>query len=224
MVGFHRRFDPSQAALRTGVRAGKIGELEQMTIVCRDPSPPPRAYLRGSGGIFRDMMIHDFDQMRAITGIQFCHVLASGATLFDPAKRQEGDWDTASAQLIGPRGETCTILNSRRCVYGFEQKIEIFGSEGSISMENPRPLFISHFSAEGEKRPPLLPFFPERYESAYREELNHFLLAIEEDRHFDVTIDDGLQALAIANAAHESAKKQVRIDLSDENSIHPTNL
>jgi myo-inositol 2-dehydrogenase / D-chiro-inositol 1-dehydrogenase len=106
MIGFHRRFDPSQAKLREIVRSGGIGKVEQMTIICRDPVPPPPEYIRSSGGIFRDMMIHDFDQARAITGIDFVSVFAHGKALFDKGAAQYGDRDTATAQLIRPRGET----------------------------------------------------------------------------------------------------------------------
>jgi myo-inositol 2-dehydrogenase / D-chiro-inositol 1-dehydrogenase len=213
MIGFHRRFDSSQAKLREVVRSGGIGVVEQMTINCRDPAPPPPEYIRSSGGIFRDMMIHDFDQARSITGIDFVSVFAHGEALFDKAAAQYGDRDTATAQLFGPRGETCTIFNSRRCVYGFEQRIEVFGSKGTIAMENPRALFISQFTAGGEQLPPLMPFFPERYESAYRQELNHFVSAIETQSRFEVTIHDGLLSLTMANAAHESATKHELVSI-----------
>jgi myo-inositol 2-dehydrogenase/D-chiro-inositol 1-dehydrogenase len=215
MIGFHRRFDPSQAKLREVVRSGGIGVVEQMTINCRDPVPPPPEYIRTSGGIYRDMMIHDFDQARAITGIDFVSVFAHGEALFDQAAAKYGDFDTATALLVGPRGETCTIFNSRRCVYGFEQRIEVFGSKGTIAMENPRELFISLFTPGGEQLPPLMPFFPERYQSAYKQELNHFVSAIEAQIHFDVTIHDGLHSLAMANAAHESARKHELVSLTD---------
>jgi myo-inositol 2-dehydrogenase / D-chiro-inositol 1-dehydrogenase len=213
MIGFHRRFDPSQAKLREVVRSGEIGEVEQMTIICRDPAPPPAEYIRTSGGIFRDMMIHDFDQARAITGLDFVSIFAHGKALFDKGAAQHGDHDTATAQLIGPRGETCTIINSRRCVYGFEQRIEVFGSKGTIAMENPRPLSVSQFNAEGQRLPPLLPFFPERYESAYKIEMNHFVSAIETQTPFAVNIQDGLHSLAMATAAHESANKHQLVSL-----------
>jgi myo-inositol 2-dehydrogenase / D-chiro-inositol 1-dehydrogenase len=214
MIGFHRRFDPAQAELRQIVRSGGIGEVEQMTIICRDPAPPPPEYICDSGGIFRDMMIHDFDQARAITGINFVSIFAQGAALFDEAAARQGDQDTATAHLIGPRGETCTIFNSRRCTYGFEQRIEVFGSRGTVAMENPRALFISLFTAQGEQLPPLLPFFPERYELAYREELSHFVSAMESNSCFEVTVHDGLLSLIMANAAHQSATKHELVSLN----------
>jgi len=213
MMAFNRRFDPSQAHLRRLVRDGAIGTVEQMIIICRDPVPPPPDYLRTCGGIFRDMMIHDFDQARAISGINFVSVFAQGDALFDEETARAGDRDTATAQLIGPRGENCTIFNSRRCLYGFEQRIEVFGSKGTLRMDNPRALLTSHFSAEGEQLSRLCPFFPERYETAYQEELNHFVSGVEKNSPFEVTIHDGLAALMMANAAQESADKRQPVPL-----------
>jgi myo-inositol 2-dehydrogenase / D-chiro-inositol 1-dehydrogenase len=125
MMGFNRRFDPSLAAIRRSIRQGEIGALEQILVISRDPAPPPQLYVSQSGGIFRDMSIHDFDTVRSFIPFEFVTVFAHGSCLFSDDIRAFNDYDTVSIQLIGPGGETCNILNSRRCSYGFEQRIEI---------------------------------------------------------------------------------------------------
>jgi myo-inositol 2-dehydrogenase / D-chiro-inositol 1-dehydrogenase len=138
MMGFNRRFDPSQQALREAVLAGEVGRIEQILIISRDPAPPPRLYLSQSGGIFRDMTIHDFDTARSLAGFEFSKVFAHGSALLSEEIRSLSDYDSVTVHLIGPKGETCTVINSRHCSYGFEQRIEVFGSKGQVALENPR--------------------------------------------------------------------------------------
>jgi len=214
MMGFNRRFDPSLAAIRQAVEQGDIGTLEQIVVISRDPAPPPPLYVSQSGGIFRDMTIHDFDTVRSFAPFEFVTVFAHGSCLFSDDIRAFNDYDTVSVQLIGPGGETCTILNSRRCSYGFEQRIEIFGSAGTIALENPRPTHVKWFTKDGEKRGPLYEFFPQRYASSYERLLNDFVSQARLGAPFSVTIHDGLCSLALAEAARRSADNRLPISMS----------
>jgi myo-inositol 2-dehydrogenase/D-chiro-inositol 1-dehydrogenase len=206
MMGFNRRFDPSQRALRQAVLAGEAGSIEQIVIISRDPTPPTRSYLSQSGGIFRDMTIHDFDTARSLAGFEFANVFASGSALFSEEIRSLSDYDTVTAVLSGPNGETCTVINSRHCPYGFEQRIEIFGSKGKVALENPRPIELSTFTNTGETRSRLYDFFPERYASAYERLLEEFVTRARSNEPFSVTIVDGLWSLVLAEAAQRSAQ------------------
>jgi myo-inositol 2-dehydrogenase/D-chiro-inositol 1-dehydrogenase len=206
MMGFNRRFDPSQHALRQAVLAGEVGTIEQIVIISRDPTPPARSYLSQSGGIFRDMTIHDFDTARSLAGFEFSTVFACGSALFSEEIRSLSDYDSVTVYLSGPHGETCTVINSRHCPYGFEQRIEIFGSKGKIALEDPRPIELSTFTNAGETRSRLYDFFPERYAPAYERLLEDFVVKARSGEPFSVTIVDGLRSLALAEAAQRSAQ------------------
>jgi myo-inositol 2-dehydrogenase/D-chiro-inositol 1-dehydrogenase len=214
MMGFNRRFDPSLTAIRQAVQRGDIGAVEQIVVISRDPAPPTQLYVSQSGGIFRDMTIHDFDTVRSFVSFEFETVFAHGSCLFSDEIRAFSDYDTVSVQLTGPGGEACTILNSRRCSYGFEQRIEIFGSAGTIALENPRPTNVRWFTKEGEKRGPLYEFFPQRYASSYERLLDDFVSKARSDEPFSVTIHDGLRSLALAEAARRSAGNRLPISMS----------
>lgn len=214
MMGFNRRFDPSLAAICQSVRRGDVGDVEQILVISRDPAPPSRLYVSQSGGIFRDMTIHDFDTVRSFVPFEFSKIFAHGASLFSDDIRALNDYDTVSVQLFGPKGETCTILNSRRCSYGFEQRIEIFGSTGTIALENPRPISATWFTQEGERRGPLYEFFPQRYASSYEHLLDDFVSKARSDEPFSVTIHDGLCSLALAEAARRSVENLLPISMS----------
>ncbi|XP_014680538.1 PREDICTED: inositol 2-dehydrogenase-like, partial [Priapulus caudatus] len=138
MVGFNRRFDPHFAALKKTLDDGGIGQVEQVQITSRDPSPPPPEYVAVSGGIFRDMMIHDFDMARFLLNEEVVSVWATGSVLVDKAIGAAGDVDTAMAVLATASGKQCVITNSRRASYGYDQRVEIHGSEGMVSADNPR--------------------------------------------------------------------------------------
>jgi myo-inositol 2-dehydrogenase / D-chiro-inositol 1-dehydrogenase len=206
MVGFNRRFDPSFRSMRDRVHAGELGRLEQLSITSRDPAPAPRAYIATSGGLFRDMTIHDFDMARYFLG-EVAEVHAMGANLVASYIAELGDIDAAVVSLRAADGALCHITNSRRCAFGYDQRIEAFGERGMLVAENVRPTGV-RFSGthETEAGSPYLNFFLDRYATAYRAELDHFLTAIETGTQPEPGFADGRAALALAEAARESAR------------------
>jgi myo-inositol 2-dehydrogenase/D-chiro-inositol 1-dehydrogenase len=214
MVGFNRRFDASFMALRERMVAGEIGKLEQVVITSRDPGPPPIAYIEVSGGLFRDMTIHDFDLARYLMG-EIASVHAIGANLVDPAIRKAGDIDAAMITLVAGSGALCQISNSRRCAYGYDQRVEAFGEKGMLRAGNQRPTTVSFWGAAAtEARDPVLNFFIERYTPAYLAEIDHFVDCVEQRREPRVGYRDGREALRLADAALESMRtgQTVRLD------------
>ena len=206
MVGFNRRFDPNFARLAGQLRAGRIGRLELLTITSRDPAPPPLAYVRTSGGLFRDMMIHDFDMARWLMGEEPVEVFAAASVLIDPAIGDAGDVDTAVVTLKTKSGALCQISNSRRAAYGYDQRIEAFGALGALRAENVVESAVAFAGAEGIVSDKPLPFFLERYAEAYRRELDHFIAALDGGGAPSVGGADGVNALALAEAALQSAR------------------
>ncbi|MBX5481334.1 MAG: inositol 2-dehydrogenase [Myxococcaceae bacterium] len=205
-IGFNRRFDPSFRALHDQLRAGAIGRLEKVTIISRDPRPPPPSYAAVSGGIFRDMTIHDFDMARWLLGEEPTEVFASGSSLVDPEIGRAGDYDTAMVVLRTPSGKLAHIQNSRRAVYGYDQRIEVFGEKGMLQAGNRVATTVSRWDERGVVADKPLDFFLERYAEAYRLEIDHFFDAICSGRPPAPGARDGRQALVIADAALESAK------------------
>ncbi|HET6565246.1 MAG TPA: inositol 2-dehydrogenase [Xanthomonadales bacterium] len=207
-LGFNRRHDPSFNKLKEEIVAGAVGEVEVVSITSRDPSPPPAEYVGRSGGLFRDMMIHDFDMARWLLGEEPVSVFASGSVLVDPAIGEAGDIDTAVVILRTASGKLAQISNSRRCAYGYDQRIEVFGAKGMVSAGNATETHVSWANKTGVHSEVALPFFLERYADAYRLQLDKFLRLLNGE---DVSLPggaDGLQALLIADAAqrsHESA-------------------
>ena len=206
MVGFNRRFDPSFALLERHLREGRIGSVESITITSRDPAPPTVDYIRRSGGLFRDMMIHDFDLARFLLREEPIEVYAVGSALFDESVSNEGDVDTAAALLKTARGAICQISCSRRASYGFDQRIEAHGSNGTLRAGNLHLTTVEYADAFGFHTDPLLHFFLERYALAYERELNHFLESVTTGRAPSPSGRDGLHAQRLADAAHESAR------------------
>ncbi|MFN8829475.1 MAG: inositol 2-dehydrogenase [Labrys sp. (in: a-proteobacteria)] len=205
MIAFNRRFDPSATALKNAILAGAIGDVRQVIITSRDPSPPPPGYT-ASGGIFRDMTIHDFDMGRWLLGEEPVSVFATGSCLVDPAIGASGDYDTVMVVMTTKSGRQCHINNCRQAVYGYDQRFEIFGSTGMLLNDHVRATTVRHYGADvTEARGPLLNFFLERYEEAYRLELDAFVRAVRGGAPMPVTAFDGRQALALADAAVESA-------------------
>jgi myo-inositol 2-dehydrogenase/D-chiro-inositol 1-dehydrogenase len=204
LVGFNRRFDPSMRAVRDRVAAGEIGRLEQLTIVSRDPAPPPVSYIEASGGLFRDMTIHDFDMARFFLG-EVVEVTATGANLVDPAIAAAGDID--GVVLRGSSGALATITNSRRCSYGYDQRLEAFGSDAMLSVANQLPTSV-RYSGAGltEAAEPYLNFFLDRYAAAYAAELDHLLDCMEAGTAPSPGFADGRAALVLADAALESLR------------------
>jgi len=206
LIGFNRRFDPSFGTLRQELVSGAIGKLELLTITSRDPGPPPMAYIKVSGGLFRDMMIHDFDLARWLLGEEPIEVYATASCLVDPAIGQAGDIDTAAVVLRTKSGAIAQISNSRRAVYGYDHRIEAFGAGGMLRAENRTPTTVERATSVAVSRDKPLHFFLERYAEAYRAELDHFVTAVAKGETLSVGGADGRAALALAEAALESSK------------------
>jgi len=206
MVGFNRRFDPHFAALKRRLDAGEIGALEMLTIVSRDPAPPPLSYIATSGGLFRDCMIHDLDMARFLLGEEPVELHAAASCLVDPAIGAAGDVDTAIATLRTASGKLCQISNSRRATYGYDQRIEAHGAMGLLRAGNVTATTIELANSAGLTSDPALPFFLERYAAAYRQELDAFVTAVTKGQAVQPDGDDGLKALLLADAASRSAQ------------------
>ncbi len=205
MTGFNRRFDPHFVALKQRLDAGEIGTLELLTIISRDPSPPPLAYVATSGGLFRDMMIHDLDMARFLLGEEPAAVSAAASCLVDPAIGAAGDVDTALVMLRTASGRLCQISNSRRATYGYDQRIEAHGASGLLQVGNVVATTVQAATASGFRSDPVLPFFLERYAAAYRAELDAFVQAVRGEGPAKPDGEDGLRALLLANAAVEAS-------------------
>ncbi len=204
MVGFQRRFDPDFRALAEALAAGQVGAVEMITLTSRDPGPPPIAYIERSGGLFRDMTIHDFDVARWLLGEEVETVIAAASNLVDPAIGQAGDVDSANVILRTATGKHCTITNSLRATYGYDQRIEVLGSTGALSVGNHLKSRLTTADASGYGMPPCLDFFMDRYTAAYAAEIAHFAACVETGAQPAVTGHDGLMALALADAAMRS--------------------
>jgi myo-inositol 2-dehydrogenase/D-chiro-inositol 1-dehydrogenase len=203
-LGFNRRHDPSFGRIKQEIEAGTVGDVEVVSITSRDPSPPPAEYVARSGGLFKDMMIHDFDMGRWLLGEEPTEVFAAGSVLVDQAIGEAGDIDTAVATLKTASGRLCQITNSRRCSYGYDQRIEVFGSGGMVRAANARETLVETAGETGYSREPALPFFLERYADAYRLQLDKFLRAAGGETISLPDGHDGLRALEIADAAQKS--------------------
>ena len=205
MFGFNRRFDPSFAAVRQAVLDGRIGDLEQLTIISRDLAAPPVEYVKVSGGIFRDMTIHDLDTARFFLG-DIVEVHAVGQNL-DPAIEEVGDFDAAVVTLRAASGAVATIINNRHCASGYDQRLEASGRDGALLAENVRATTVRLSNAEvSDAQEPYLDFFLERYADAYRLELSAFIEAVESGTPTPTTVSDAVEALRLAEAATESAR------------------
>ena len=215
MVGFNRRFDPDFQALKSSIDAGQIGEVEMVTIISRDPEAPPYEYITRSGGIFRDMMIHDFDVARWMLGEEVVSVQAAASVLTDPNIGKYGDFDSANTILKTASGKHCSITNSRRASFGYDQRIEVHGSTGCVAVDNHHQSRINVANTQGYTKPPLLDFFMSRYVAAYSAEIEHFVecLASGSQPHTDGY--DGLMSLALAEAALESVRTGSAVNPKD---------
>lgn len=214
MIGFNRRFDPSFKALCQRIQAGEIGRLEQVVITSRDPAPASAEYLKGSGGLLRDMTIHDLDMARYLAG-EIVAVQAMGANLIDPGIEAIGDIDAAMVTLRAASGALVHINNSRRCAYGYDQRIEAFGEKGMLQAGNRRPTTVAAWSAaRTEARDPVLNFFIERYQEAYLAEIDHFIDCLERGSQPLAGFAEGREALRLADAALEALRtgRTVRLD------------
>ena len=204
MIGFNRRFDSEFVALRARIEAGAVGEVELVQITSRDHAPPPIDYIRRSGGLFKDMMIHDLDMARFLVGEEFVEVFATGSVLIDPAIGAAGDVDTATATLKTASGKIVVITTNRRASYGHDQRCEVHGSKGMASIGNRRATGVSVADSEGYRSEPLLASFMVRYADAYRRELTAFVEALASGGPLSPSGEDGLRALELADAARRS--------------------
>jgi myo-inositol 2-dehydrogenase / D-chiro-inositol 1-dehydrogenase len=204
MIGFNRRFDPYFAALRKRIQDGNIGEVEIVTISSRDPSPPTVDYLNASGGLYCDMMIHDFDMARFLINEEFVTVHAMGSSLIDERIAKAGDIDTACVHMQTESGKLSVITNSRRAVYGYDQRIEVHGSKGMLRADNVYNTTLEIANANGFTRDPILNFFIERYNQSYINELHAFMDAVSFGKRHVPNGYDGLMAQKLANAATKS--------------------
>ncbi|MES0881204.1 inositol 2-dehydrogenase [Roseibium sp. SCP14] len=215
MLGFNRRFDPHFQAVREAIDEGRIGDVEMVQITSRDPGAPPPSYIQSSGGIFRDMTIHDFDMARFLLGEEVTTVYATASVLVDPEIGKLGDYDSAMVVLTTASGKQCSISNSRRATYGYDQRIEVHGSKGAVAAENQRPVAIEVATAEGYIKPPLHDFFMTRYTEAYAAEIASFVKAIENKMAPHPNGEDGLKALALAEAALKSVAERRAVGMDE---------
>jgi myo-inositol 2-dehydrogenase / D-chiro-inositol 1-dehydrogenase len=206
MIGFNRRFDPNFAGLQKRLRDGEVGDVELVTIISRDPAPPPVSYIERSGGLFRDMMIHDFDMARFLVGEDFVTVHALGGALVDKAIGTAGDVDTASVQMQTASGKIAVITNSRRATYGYDQRIEVQASKGMLRAGNVHMSTVERADAAGFTADVIQNFFIDRYVAAYMAEVNSFIDAVTKGGKPTPSGYDGLQAQKLAEAATESRK------------------
>lgn len=215
MVGFNRRFDPHFAAVKAEIAKGTIGVVEMAVITSRDPGAPPVSYIARSGGIFRDMTIHDFDIARFLLGEEITEVSAMASVLVDPAIGVAGDFDSVQVMLKTATGKQAMISNSRRATYGYDQRIEVHGAKGLVSAENQRPVSIEVATGAGYTRPPLHDFFMTRYIEAYAAEITAFIDAMGGKMAASPSGEDGLAALALAEAALKSVAEGRVVKVSE---------
>lgn len=214
-LGFNRRFDPNFRRVREIVASGQIGDPHLIKITSRDPSPPPHDYIKVSGGLFMDMAIHDFDMARFLSGSEVDEVYVQGAVLVDPTIGELGDVDTAVIMLRFRNGAIGVIDNSRQAAYGYDQRVEVFGSLGQVNVQNDFPNSAEISTAGGVYRDKPKHFFLERYEAAYRLEIESFIKAIVNNEDVPVSGEDGYQAELLADAAKKSWLEKRPVSLSE---------
>lgn len=215
MVGFNRRFDPNFMKIHEMVKEGKIGQPHILKITSRDPAPPPAEYSAVSGGMFLDMTIHDFDMARFIVGSEVTEVFTKATVLVDPEIGKAGDVDTAIITLTFANGAIGVIDNSRKAVYGYDQRVEIFGSLGMVNVDNNYPENHRYYTVDGVHKTLPLNFFMERYLEAYANEMKVFCEAVANNKVLPVSGFDGLMSVAIALAAKKSFLEGRTVKMSE---------
>ena len=208
LIGFQRRFDPTFNEVRRRIDAGEIGNPEMLVITSRDPGAPPVEYIKGSGGIFRDMLIHDFDVFRWILcgdGDEAEWLSATGSVLTDPAVGEAGDFDSTAVTIRTRQGRLCQINTTRRAAYGYDQRFEVLGAAGMLQAGNHAPSEVRQWDASGIRADKPEAFFLQRYAAAYRLEIEHFFECLQTGAAFRTTVHDGVKAQILADAAAESA-------------------
>lgn len=209
MIGFQRRFDPTFSEARARMDRGEIGNPEMLIVTSRDPGAPPVEYIRASGGIFRDMLIHDFDIFRWILcadGDQAQWLSATGSVLTNPAIAAAGDLDSTAVTIRTRKGRLCQINTIRRAAYGYDQRFEVLGSLGMLQCGNHKPSEVAQWDAQGIHGDKPENFFLQRYAAAYRLEIAHFFECLQTGAAFRTTVADGLAAQELADAAAQSAR------------------
>ncbi|WP_138511957.1 inositol 2-dehydrogenase [Rhodoferax bucti] len=208
MIGFQRRFDPTFNEAKIRLDRGDIGNPEMLVITSRDPGAPPVEYIQQSGGIFRDMLIHDFDVFRWILcgdGDKAAWLSATGSCLTDPAIGKAGDFDCTAVTIKTVKGRLCQINTTRRAAYGYDQRFEVIGSKGMLQCGNHKPSEVTQATAQGTSQDNPEAFFLQRYAAAYRLEIEHFFTQLQNGGSFRTTVQDGVDAQILADAAAESA-------------------
>lgn len=215
-IAFNRRFDPHLRELKRQLEAGQISRLETLHIINHDPAPPRLEFVPGSGGLFKDFTIHDFDTARWLIGDDIVEVFATGSCLIDPEIEKLGDIDTAKLVLRTRSGTLCLISNSRRTGYGYDQRVELFGSGGALRVDNMPSQEVSRLSEAGEGRTPFPFSFVERYSEAYQAELDHFADVLDGTAQPSTGPRDSLRALRLADAAEQSVQSGGPVQISPE--------
>lgn len=213
LIGFQRRYDPTFAALKSRIVAGEIGEPEMLIVTSRDPGAPPVDYIKVSGGIFKDMLIHDFDIFRWILDDEAATVYATGSCLTDPAIEAAGDIDSTTVTIRTRRGRLAQINTSRRAAYGYDQRFEVLGGKGMLQAGNHRPTEVAAHTAASVSHDKPEHFFLERYRVAYANEMAHFIDAVAGGKPVRTTIADGVKALELADAATRSWRERRIVEL-----------
>ena len=214
MIGFNQRFDYNFSKVKEQVSNGAVGEIRSLRITSRDPQPPPISYIKESGGLFRDMTIHDFDLARFIMNSEVEEVFAYGVCLIDENIEKAGDIDCATVVLKFKNKAVCTIENSRDTNYGYDQRMEVFGSKGMLNVNNPLKSDVVSVTNSGTSTDVNLDFFIDRYEKSYLEELSSFIDALKNKKPMAVNGSDGIQAMIIAEAANSSLKENRPIKIN----------
>jgi myo-inositol 2-dehydrogenase/D-chiro-inositol 1-dehydrogenase len=214
LVGFNRRFDPHFAALKARIESKTIGKLESLNIISHDPAPPPVSYIHTSGGLFKDMAIHDFDMARWLLGEEPAEVFANASCLVDPAISAAGDVDTARTLLRTESGRLCVISNTRRSGYGYDQRIEAYCSAGTVRVDNVLMSTVSTCTERGSASDALQNFFLERYAEAYRREMRHFVDILRDGEAPLAGYRDGVASLVLAEAAALSVKRNAPVSVA----------
>ena len=207
MLAFNQRLDPNFQEVKQALLKRRIGKLRSIHIISRDPGPPPIPYIKASGGLFLDMTIHDFDMARYLVGDEVKEVFARGYNLVDPEIGKAGDIDSAYVMLTFNNDVTVVIENCRHASYGYDQRLEVFGSEGMMKAENPLKTTNWVMDKEGVHLSRNLDFFIDRYAESYRLEMKAFIESLEQKIPMPITGDDGLSAMLIALAANISVKE-----------------
>jgi myo-inositol 2-dehydrogenase / D-chiro-inositol 1-dehydrogenase len=214
-MAFNRRFDPSFAALKRRLQEGEAGKPEMVFLTSRDPEPPSLAYIAQSGGLFRDMMIHDFDVARWLVGEEFLQVFAVGQCHTDPRIGDLGFVDTAVVTMTSASGVIVNINCAMRAAYGYDQRVEVHGSHGMLQLGNRFETSVLKAGSGGIIRELPLAFFLERYQAAYVAELDYFISCLDEGTRPHPNGADGLSALILAEAAHQSRARGAPVDVSE---------